>query len=109
LLVMIDFDALALGPVYEAFGEQAVLTIGSASYDVVVIDNTKGVSVEDSNIVGVQTIRPVVDVRRSSLVTHGIDVVDLIGGQIVFGTRVWRIKTVVENGHELRLIVMQDH
>jgi hypothetical protein len=105
---MIDFDALALGPVYETFGELAVLTIGSASYDVVVIDNTKGVSVEDGNIVGVETIRPALDVRRRSLVTHGIDVANLIGAQIVFGTTIWRTKTVIENGHELRLIVMQD-
>jgi formaldehyde-activating enzyme involved in methanogenesis len=105
---MIDFDGLVFGPVYETFGELAVLTIGSASYDLVVIDNTKGVCVEDSNIVGVQTIRPVVDVRPSALVAHGIDVADLIGGQIVFGATAWRIKTAVENGHELRLIVMQD-
>ena len=105
---MIDFDALALGPVYATFGEPAVLTIGLASYALVVIDNTKGVSVEDGNMVGVQTIRPAVDVCRSSLVTHGLDIADLINGRIAFDATIWRIKTVVENGHEVRLIVMQD-
>jgi hypothetical protein len=46
---MIDFDAVALHPVYQTFGELAVLSIGPSSYDVVVIDNTKGVSVEDGS------------------------------------------------------------
>jgi len=105
---MIDFDALVLDPVYETFGELAVLTIGSASYDLLIIDNTKGVSIEDSSIVGVQTIRPAVDVRCSVLAAYGITASDLIGGQIMFATTPWRIKTVIENGHELRLIVMQD-
>jgi hypothetical protein len=58
--------------------------------------------------IGVQTIRPAVDVRRSALAVHGIEAADLVGGQIVFGVTAWRIKTVIENGLELRLIVMQD-
>jgi hypothetical protein len=105
---MVDFDAVVLDPVYQTFGELAVLTIGSASYDIVVIDNTNGVRVEDGNIVGVQTIRPAVDVRRSSLVSHGIEAAQLVSGRIVFATTAWRVKSVIENGLELRLIVMQD-
>jgi hypothetical protein len=54
---MIDFDTVVLDPVYQTFGEPAVLSIGSASYDVVVIDNTKGVSVEDGSIAGMHTNR----------------------------------------------------
>ncbi len=104
---MIDFDALVLGPVYDAFGEPAVLTIGSASYNVTVIDHTAGVEVEDSGI-GLQTIRPVVDLRRSALLALGIAIADLVGGEVLLGTIAWRIKTVIENGLELRLIVMQD-
>ncbi len=46
---MIDFDALVLGPVYDTFGKPAVLTIGPSTYDLVVVDNTKGVSVEDDS------------------------------------------------------------
>ena len=104
---MIDFDALVLDPVYATFGEPAVLTLRSASYDLTVIDHTKGVAVEDGGI-GLQTIRPAVDVRRSALAALGIAVADLVGGQVVFGVTAWRIKTVIENGPELRLIVMQD-
>jgi hypothetical protein len=105
---MVDFDAVVLDPVYQTFGELAVLSIGTSSYDVVVIDNTKGVSVEDGSIAGMHTIRPAVDVRRSALAAHGLDASQLAGGQIVFATTAWRIKSVVENGLELRLIVMQD-
>lgn len=104
---MIDFDALVLGPVYDAFGEPAVLTLGLASYDVTVIDHTQGVAVEDGGI-GLQTIRPAVDVRRSALAMLGIAVADLVGGEVLLGATAWRIKTAVENGLELRLIVMQD-
>ena len=66
---MIDFDALALGPIYDAFGEPAVLTLGAASYDLTVIDHTQGVEVEDSGV-GVQTIRAAMDLRRSALQTR---------------------------------------
>ena len=104
---MIDFDALVLDPVYDTFGEPAVLTLQSGSYDVTVIDHTQGIAVEDGGI-GVQTIRPAVDVRRSALAAHGIAVADLVSGQVVFGVTAWRIKTVIENGLELRLIVMRD-
>ena len=104
---MIDFDGLALAPVYEAFGERAVLTLGSKSYDLVVINHTTGIAVEDGSI-GMQTIRPAVDVRRSALTAHGIALADLVDGRIVFATTAWRIKTVIESGLELRLVVMQD-
>jgi len=104
---MIDFDGLALAPVYDAFGERAVLTLGSRSHDLVVIDHTTGIAVEDGSI-GMQTIRPAVDVRRSALTAHRIALADLVGGRIVFGSTAWRIKTVIESGLELRLIVMQD-
>ena len=105
---MIDFDALVLGPVYDAFGEPAVLTLSSASYDVTVIDHTVGVEVEDGGI-GLQTIRPAVDLRCSALTALGnIAIADLVGGGVALGATAWRIKTVIENGLELRLIVMQD-
>lgn len=104
---MIDFDTLVLGPVYDAFGEPAVLTLGLASYDLTVIDHTAGVEVEDGGI-GLQTIRSAVDLRRSALQTLGIAVADLVGGALVLGGATWRVKSVIENGLELRLIVMQD-
>ena len=104
---MIDFDALALAPVYETFGKPAVLTIGPANYDLVVIDNTKGVTVEDSNIVGVQTVRPAADVRRSVLDPLGITLDVLVDGALTFDSATWRIKSFLDNGHEVRLILAQ--
>ena len=104
---MIDFDALVLGPVYDAFGEPAVLSLGPARYDVTVIDHTQGIEVEDGGI-GLQTVRPSVDLRRSAFTALGIAMANLIGGELGLGGATWRIKSVIENGLELRLIVMQD-
>jgi hypothetical protein len=103
---MIDFDALVFGPVYETFGQPAVLTIGQSDYDLVVIDHTKGVTVDEGGSIGIQTIHPAADVRRSALNNLGIAFADLIDGEIGFGGTVWRIKSILENGDELRLILM---
>ena len=104
---MIDFDALVFGPVYDAFGQSAVLTIGSSSYDLVVIDNTKGVTVDEGTAIGIQTVHPAADVRRSALVNLGIDFGDLVDGEVAFSDTTWRIKSFLDNGEELRLILVQ--
>ena len=103
---MIDFDALVFGPVYGTFGQPAVLTTGLSSYDIVVIDHTRGVTVDEGGVIGVQTIRPAADVRCSALVRLGIVVSDLVDGEIDFNGATWRIKSFLENGDELRLILM---
>ena len=102
---MLDFDALVLGPVYDTFGKPAVLTIGPTAYEFVVLDNTKGVSVEDESAIGVQTIRPAADIRRDALVSAAIALDDLIDAQLA-GT-IWRIKSLIENETDVRLILMQ--
>jgi hypothetical protein len=104
---MIDFDALVLGPAYATFGKPAVLKLGPASHDVAVIDNTRGVTIDDGGVIGVQTIRPVADVRRSALLALAITIADLVDGQLVLDGSTWRIKSVLENGDELRLILLQ--
>ncbi len=104
---MIDFDALVLGPVYDTFGKPAVLTIGPSTYDLVVVDYTKGVSVEDDGGIGVQTIRPAADVRRTAIVIAGIALDDLVDGQLVLAGTTWRIKSLIEHEVDVRLILMQ--
>ena len=104
---MIDFDALVLGPVYDTFGKPAVLTIGPSTYDLVVVDYTKGVTVEDDGAIGVQTIRPAADVRRTALVAAGIELDDLVDGQLALAGTTWRIKSLIENEADVRLILMQ--
>jgi hypothetical protein len=104
---VIDFDVLVLGPVYDIFGKPAVLTIGPSTYDLVVVDYTKGVSVEDDGGIGVQTIRPAADVRRSALAAAGIALDDLVDGQLELAGTAWRIKSLIENEAEVRLILMQ--
>lgn len=104
----IDFDAVVLGPVYGTFAKPAVLTIGPASYELEVIDNTKGVSVEEAGLVGVQTVRPAVDVRRTTLLLNSIKFDDLVDAQLSLDGVNWRVKSLIENAGELRLILMQD-
>ncbi len=104
---MIDFDALVLGPVYDTFGKPAVLTIGPSTYDLVVVDYTKGVSVEDESSLGVQTIRPAADVRRTALEAAGIALDDLIDGQLAVAGTTWRIKSLIESETDVRMILMQ--
>ena len=84
-----------------------MLALGSASYDLEVIDDTKGVSVEEGGVIGVQTVRPAVEVRRSALVGLGIAVGDLIDGEVTLNGATWRIKSFLDNGDEFRLILMQ--
>ena len=103
---MLDFDALVFGPVYDVFGQPALLTIESGQYDVTVIDHTRGVTVDEGGSIGVQTIRPAADLRRGTLRTLGIPVKKLIDGELRFGGATWQIKSFLENGDELRLILM---
>lgn len=105
---MIDFDALVLGPVYDTFGKPAVLTIGPIAYEFVVVDYTKGVTVQDDGAIGVQTIRPAADVRRTTLAAAGIALDDLVDGRLALAGTTWRIKSLIENEADVRLILMQD-
>ena len=104
---MIDFDALVLGPVYDTFGKPAILTIGPSTYDLVVVDYTKGVSVEDDGGIGVQTIRPVADIRRTALAAAGIALDELVDAQLALAGTTWCIKSLIENEVDVRLILMQ--
>src|SRR6185312_12234584 len=69
--LMLDFDALVLGPVYDTFGTPAVLTIGPATHQLIVVDYSKGMEIDEGGA-GIQTIRPVADVRRATLVALGV-------------------------------------
>jgi hypothetical protein len=104
---MLDFDQLVLGPVYETFGKPAALTVGPSTYDVVVVDFTKGVSVEDGSV-GIQTIRPAVDVRRKVIEPLGVDLDDLPGAVLSLNSTNWTVKTFIEAEAEIRLILMQN-
>jgi hypothetical protein len=103
---MLDFDALVLGPVYDTFGTPAVLTIGPATHQVSVVDYTKGIAVEEERI-GLQTIRPVADVRRAALVSISVEADDLVGATLALNGVSWRIKSLLEGEAEVRLILMQ--
>ena len=103
---MLDFDALVLGPVYDTFGAPAVLTIGPSTYQLTVVDFTKGAEVAESGV-GIQTIRPVADVRRAKLAAIGVQLDDLVDADLQLSGAHWRIKSLLENEAEIRLILIQ--
>lgn len=106
---MIDFDALLFGPAYRVFAEPAVLKIGAATHQINVIDGTRGVAVEEGGPIAVETVRPVVDVRRSQLLQRGIALSGLVDAELVFSGQSWRIKTPLDlNRDEVRLILMAE-
>lgn len=106
---MIDFDALVLRPAYQVFAEPAVVKIGTISYAMNVIDGTRGVAVEEGGPMAVQTIRPVVDVRRTQLSQRGIALSQLNDAEITLAGETWRVKALLElNRLEVRLILMAD-
>jgi len=104
---MLDFDALVLMPVYDTFGAPAVLTIGPVTHQLTVVDYTKGIAVEDGVGAGIQTIRPVADVRRARLAAIGVQLDDLVDANLELNGVNWRIKSLLENEAEIRLILMQ--
>ena len=103
---MLDFDALVLGPVYDTLGTPAVLTIGPSTYQLTVVDYTKGVEIDEGGA-GIQAIRPVADVRRATLVPLGVQLDDLVEANLELSGTNWRIKSLLENEVEIRLILMQ--
>ncbi len=103
---MLAFDQLVLGPVYETFGKQASLNVGPSTYDLTVVDFTKGVTVDDGGV-GIQTVRPAVDVRRKVIEPLGIDLDDLPGAMLSLNGTSWTVKTFIEGEAEFRLILMQ--
>ena len=103
---MLDFDALVLGPVYDTFGTPAVLTIGPSTYQLTVVDFTKGVEIAESGV-GMQTVRSVADVRRATLVALGVQLDDLVDANLELSATTWRIKSLLESEVEIRLILMQ--
>jgi hypothetical protein len=103
---MLDFDSLVLGPVYETFGKPSVLTIGPSTYDLAVVDLTKGITVENDGGVGIQTVRTAADVRRNTLAALGISLDNLPGSALALTGTDWTIKTFIEGEAEVRLILM---
>jgi len=88
------FDSLVNLPIFDIFGVPAVITYGAAqSLDVVAIDRTKGVEVEDLNV-GVISVRPVVAIRAASLA--GLDLADIEEGTITLNGATWQIKAAME-------------
>lgn len=86
---MSDLDDAAVNSHYVIHGVDAVLDLGSnGTFDVVVIDETSGVSVGQT--VQVQTIVPACSIRMTELAENELTPRDLLGALITFNDSTWR-------------------
>lgn len=86
---MSDLDDAAVNPNYAIHGVDAVLDLNSdGTFDVVVIDETSGVSVGQT--VQVQTIVPAASIRMTELAALNLTPQDLLGALITFNGTTWR-------------------
>jgi hypothetical protein len=89
-----NFDSLVNMPIFDVFGVPARISYGEDAFlDLVAIDRTRGVEVEDLNV-GIISVRPVAAVRAAALV--GIDLADIEEGTITLNGVPWRIKSAME-------------
>ena len=88
-----NYATLVYDPIYEIFGEPAVLTPnrpGAAPVPLTVIERTT--SADASREFELDTPRPGAFVRRRELDQAGIAPGELDGGTLAFGGRSWRIE-----------------
>jgi hypothetical protein len=87
---MVDWTA-HYDAIYASQGFAAELSIGTADYDLTVVDATQRPGIEAGGIL-VQTIAPRVCVRVSELTENSIDRASLRGATLVIGPYTWLIK-----------------
>jgi hypothetical protein len=94
--VTIAFDEILFAPLYSVFGVDAQMEIGSAIYELRVIDRTVGVAIErvDGGDGVIQSVRPAAAVRAAELANHGIAPETLRGGTLTINGRDWIVHAV---------------
>lgn len=117
---LINVGDLLLDPIYNSMISNPArvypTTPGLPAIDVLCINHTQGITVQFG--IGVQTIRPAVDIRVREIEPYGVVREDLTNGQVVLWPdtpeeQVWNIETVLprpgiwgEPSGELRLFLM---
>lgn len=87
--------------IYSSLGIDALLYIDSDPVDVVVIDKTAGVVIDQQDetrrhSIGVGTIKPACCVRTHELELRGVATEDLRRKEISFNSKRWRIESLVD-------------
>lgn len=86
------FNDLLYGPLMQTLGVDATLTVDGTDYAIRAEDATAGVEVMDLNV-GMQTVKPVVYVRRSDLDDHGLTPDDLYLQLVTINGVEWQINS----------------
>jgi hypothetical protein len=98
---VLNFADLLYRRTLAVFGVPAILTLPPVGEDdpvtatVTAIDRTAGVEVTDGSI-GVQTIRPAVDVRRADLDAAGVALAALDGATLQVNGASWQVAGIME-------------
>lgn len=106
---MIDFNAVLLDPVYDAFGVAASLE-ASGTVMITVIDDTQSVALDTNTGLQFAAAKPAARVRLSELAANGIVREDLKDATITFNGNSWTItatqpKPLPDGPGELYLIL----
>lgn len=95
---MINFDPTLLEATHGTFGVLATIEKDTVTFDLTVLDKTRGADVGQTvNNIVVQSVRPVIAVRGSVLAANGItDASSLEGGTITLQPdgSIWNIQRV---------------
>lgn len=84
-----DFNSVLLGPNYELFGVDVVLTISGQTYPTTFIDKTAGASL--GGPVEIETTRPAATARVADLILLGLTVDDLEEAAVAMNGNNWRV------------------
>lgn len=106
---MIDFNAVLLDPIYDAFGVEASLE-ASGTVTLTVIDDTQGVVLDTGTSLQFAAAKPAARVRLSELTANNIAREDLKDAAITFNGNSWTIaatqpKPLPDGPGELYLIL----
>jgi hypothetical protein len=113
---LLDYQATLYSPVYETFGQCAVLTTTNNKEVIIKSVNKTAVSSFMGMGVDYQSFRPSARVRMADIIFNNITPkTDLVGGQFMLDGKVWSIKSfefhpspVGVNDGELQLILKDD-
>lgn len=91
----IDWDAVLLGPVYEAMAVTGTITplTSASSASVAMIDATHGAEIPGKTGFEVSTVKPVAYVRASVLAAASLTRADLRGAAVALNGKTYRVES----------------
>jgi hypothetical protein len=89
--VSIDFDSLLLGPQYEVFGVDAVLTVNQTEHEIRAIDMTSGIEISAGPL-SMPTIRAAAFCKAADLAALELQPNELVDASLLINGTAYTIK-----------------